>query len=136
MAGEVTPRRIQRKRTAGWRMPPNTVCVTRPGRWGNPYIVSEFGLTAEQAVFLFRRALEGYWNPATIDFLDEVERRVVYRVWCESPRADDARAELRGKNLACWCRLCDEHADGKPFDVACPDCAPCHVDVLGEIANA
>lgn len=31
--------RIQRKRTAGWRMPPNTKCITRPGKWGNPFKV-------------------------------------------------------------------------------------------------
>lgn len=37
MAIDLKPKRIQRKRTRGWKMPPNTVCVTRPGRWGNPY---------------------------------------------------------------------------------------------------
>jgi hypothetical protein len=31
------PVRIQRKRTKGWKMPPNTVSVTRPGKWGNPF---------------------------------------------------------------------------------------------------
>ena len=43
---------------------------------------------------------------------------------------------LRGKDLACWCHLCDAHKDGKPLGVECADCAPCHVDVLLEIANA
>lgn len=33
----MTPRRVQRKRTKGWRMPPNTVYVGRPTKWGNPY---------------------------------------------------------------------------------------------------
>ena len=28
-------KRIQRKRTKGWRMPENTVYVGRPTRWGN-----------------------------------------------------------------------------------------------------
>jgi Zn finger protein HypA/HybF involved in hydrogenase expression len=43
---------------------------------------------------------------------------------------------LRGKNLACWCRLCAKHAaTGKPLDEPCPDCAPCHADVLLEFAN-
>jgi hypothetical protein len=31
------PVRIQRKRAKGWRMPANTVSVTRPGQFGNPY---------------------------------------------------------------------------------------------------
>ena len=43
--------------------------------------------------------------------------------------------ELKGKNLGCYCKLCDKHADGKPLGVDCPDCAPCHSDYLLEIAN-
>ena len=35
-----TPRRIQRKRTKGWRKPPNTVCVDRSTRWGNRFRIS------------------------------------------------------------------------------------------------
>lgn len=35
-------------------------------------------------------------------------------------RRGDIRLELRGKNLACWCRAG----------------APCHADVLLEIANS
>ncbi len=31
------PKRIQRKRSKGWRMPPNTVYVGRPTKWGNPW---------------------------------------------------------------------------------------------------
>lgn len=31
------PRRIQRKRIKGWRMPEGAVYVGRPGRWGNPF---------------------------------------------------------------------------------------------------
>jgi hypothetical protein len=31
------PIRIQRKRTKGWRLPPNTICVCRPGKFGNPF---------------------------------------------------------------------------------------------------
>ena len=31
------PQRIQRRRTKGWRKPPNTVCIGRPGPWGNPF---------------------------------------------------------------------------------------------------
>lgn len=43
--------------------------------------------------------------------------------------------ELRGHDLACWCKLCKKHRDGKPFGVECPDCDPCHADVLGEMSN-
>ena len=33
------PKRIQRKRTAGWKMPENTIYVGRPSKWGNPFEV-------------------------------------------------------------------------------------------------
>lgn len=46
-----------------------------------------------------------------------------------------APGSLRGKNLACWCKLCPAHADGKPLGVVCADCAPCHVDLLLTLAN-
>ena len=33
----MTPIRIQRERTKGWRMPPNTVYVWRLSKFGNPF---------------------------------------------------------------------------------------------------
>ncbi len=104
------PIRIQRKRTSGWRMPPNTVYVGRPSKWANPYTVKEYGR---------RLAL------------------VNYRSRLNGMRLIGARAygSLRGKNLACWCKLCNAHRDGKPLGVECPDCEPCHADILLEFAN-
>lgn len=93
------PVRVQLRRTKGWRLPENTVVVARPGRWGNPFKVTA-KRPADEAVDDFRLFLRyssiGRWT-------------------CER-----ARAELRGKNLACWCR---------PGE-------PCHADVLLEIANS
>ena len=74
--------RIQRSRAKGWRMPENTVCVTRPGRWGNPFEIAE-GRTPAEAVFQYNEALEAGKLSFTIA---------------------DVRRELGGKNLACWCR--------------------------------
>ena len=31
------PKRIQRQRTRGWRMPEGAIYVGRPTRWGNPF---------------------------------------------------------------------------------------------------
>jgi len=98
----MTPKRIQRKRTKGWTMPPNTVYVGRPSKWGNPYRTGDyvyeggptFGgrpLSAQEAVAQFR----AHTAP-----LLPVE-------------------ELRGKDLACWCK------EGEP----------CHADILLELAN-
>jgi hypothetical protein len=88
------PERIQRKRVKGWKMPPNTVSVTRPGRWGNPYKAGDpmdgfphIKIDAAEAVKLFRHRMP--------DFTREAARR-----------------ELAGKNLACWCHLDQPcHAD-------------------------
>ena len=111
------PRRIQLSRRRGWRMPPNTVKVDRSTKWGNRYRpggsvfrAKGFGKVrdASEAVELFRRL--------------------------QLPSMSDV-ARLRGQNLGCWCGLCERHRDGKPFDVECPDCAPCHADALGQSAN-
>ena len=88
------PTRIQLQRKKGWRLPPNTVSVARPHKWGNPYLVEEYG--RELAVANFRRRLDGLIAIGAADL-----------------------SELRGKNLACWCR---------------PDEA-CHADVLLALAN-
>jgi len=41
-------KRVQRKRTKGYKMPENTKYVGRPTKWGNPFRVEELG--AEEAV--------------------------------------------------------------------------------------
>jgi hypothetical protein len=102
------PTRIQLKRTKGWRMPPNTVKVDRSTRWGNHIVVgSDRGIgyrpwTAEDAVAQFREEMEAAISPDRPDGSEPLDL---------SP--------LKGRNLACWCRLG----------------APCHADVLLELAN-
>ena len=101
------PKRIDRKRTAGWRMPKNTVYVGRPTRWGNPYPVTP-AKDRDPGV-----PEETYYELAVDKF----------RFWLLSPAADDyweqVRQELKGKDLACWC------SEDKP----------CHADLLIQIAN-
>jgi hypothetical protein len=90
------PQRIQRKRTKGWKMPPNTVYVGRPNCWGNPFVIVP-GISAAEAVKRYRESVT-------------MRAGTVARI----------QNHLRGKDLACWCRLD----------------APCHADVLLEIANS
>lgn len=100
------PIRIQRQRTKGWKMPANTVYVGRPSRWANPFrIGAKDGRSG------------GYFDRSTAleRFTDQLVRGAITRF----TEADVVR-DLRGKNLACWC---------KPGDA-------CHADVLLEIANA
>jgi hypothetical protein len=100
------PRRIQLRRSKGWRMPANTVKVDRSSRFGNPFRVGDPGIADVAAsIERFKAALRS----------GELARDA------ESPfRPAQLRAALRGKNLACWCPL-----DG-----------PCHADLLLKIANA
>lgn len=112
------PIRIQLSRAKGWRMPPNTVKVDRTTIWGNPFTVGDCraaGFTgsdaaiAERCVEAFRVWLGPMWR-ANWDGLESEQAR---------NRMHDRLPELRGKNLACWC---------KPG-------MPCHADVLLELAN-
>ena len=82
------PKRIQRRRTKGWRMPKNTLYVGRGSKWGNPFVVCSYR-TAEQAVDEYKKSI------AKFDDCKEYIQR-----------------ELKGKNLACWCPLDSPcHAD-------------------------
>ena len=105
------PERIQLKRTKGWRMPPNTQKVDRTTRWGNPWTVEECG-NAEEAVRRFRAAVIGFHSNGSFCPPQAAEGSTIGEIIAHAH-------ELRGKNLACWCRIG----------------APCHADVLLELAN-
>ncbi len=115
---ESKPIRVQRKRSKGWRMPGGVVYVGRPSKWGNPFTP------------------ERYWRAGYSGSLEVAVQHCVdaYRAWLlgndhwlhwphqgrgDFPSRPDITV-LRGKTLACWCRVG----------------TPCHADVLLEIANA
>lgn len=120
------PVRIQRRRSAGWRMPEGAVYVGRPGRWGNPYHVGWCRRVA-CGLDLPAKHWHVYQNGEAMAVeprtqLEAVEWAVFYyRSLVKSMTAfgNTVRAELRGRDLACWC----------PLE------APCHADVLLELAN-
>jgi hypothetical protein len=104
--------------------------------FGNPFPVNVYGVA--RAVDLHRRWLAGNMSTMELSQLSRCDR------WSEPPAIPLVHVRLwilkdlpslRGKNLACFCRLCDTHRDGKPLNIRCTDCAACHVDVLGELAN-
>ena len=81
------PKRIQRKRTKGWRMPEGAIYVGRPTYFGNPH--SLIGSTPEIATKLFEEHLLS--EPGLLEL---------------------AIKKLRGKDLACFCPLNQAcHAD-------------------------
>ena len=104
--------RVQLSRRKGARIPPNTVVVSRPSIFGNPFTVGE--TSATQAVALFHtwvmdeHALDGYIHA---QHADEMRKR--------RTKLLAALPKLRGKNLACWCALTE----------------PCHADILLLVAN-
>ncbi len=115
-------KRIQRKRTKGWRMPENAKYVGRPTKWGNP-----FKLTSDGWILYYKTGkLIGspwcYWS-ATGGFetKDIVE---LYGMWLKGELKTKAPYlptppsidELEGKDLACFCSLSE----------------PCHVDAILE----
>ncbi len=84
------PKRIQRKRTKGWKMPEGAIYVGRGTPWGNPYRVGvmpmngDGGQTLAEALWAYENLFLTDKNPGT----------------------------LRGKDLACWCPLDQPcHAD-------------------------
>jgi hypothetical protein len=113
-AGFVSARRIQLKRSKGWRMPDNTVKVDRSTKWGNPFLPTAILVSSgkgtrykqgepigvEGAIAAFRTAVEHKLRRGDVELQAAIER-------------------LRGRNLACWCKRG----------------AACHADVLLEIAN-
>ena len=137
------PLRIQRRRNMGWRMPENTVCVDRSTGFGNPFPV----IKCHPASCGIQSGIwqVGTWDGPEMWFSHSAhgaqELSVeAYKFWVDQLKQETlrerARLALRGKNISCWCRLCARHKDGRPFDEPCDDCAPCHVDILGPIANA
>jgi len=91
------PVRIQRKRTKGWAMPENTVYVGRGSKWGNPFTADEYG--HDNAVTMHALLLKT--DKRAFDLMADIVK------------------ELRGKNLACWCK----------------ESQRCHADTLLDIAN-
>lgn len=104
------PERLQLSRARGWRKPPGAVVVSRPSKWGNPYKVGDTIVLPDPpgATRIVRdRADAVALFAAYVKALDE-----------DHLVTEGIRAELRGRDLACWCPIGE----------------PCHADVLLRIA--
>jgi len=115
------PQRIQRKRTKGWKMPENTVYVGRGSKWGNPFKIGEFTqVMHKSSAYPYEMYMDSFkvvGNSHAVQlFKTASDKRAD---WYHKDYIFPCLEDLKGKNLACWCRL-DQ---------------PCHADVLLEIAN-
>ena len=126
------PKRIQLSRKKGYHKPADAVNVARPTKWGNPYRVINRGNDWWVEESLTSRVI-----PTLCRSKMEAAKKAVglFRATLSEMTKQEVKAELRGKDLACWCGLCDEHKDGLPLGVKCDKCPPCHADVLLELAN-
>lgn len=126
---DALPRRIQRKRTSGWRMPEGAIYVGRPARYGNPASIGTWvsagpqwrqarRCTVTTVIRTPADAVRYYrWG---IDHGGLVIRdHLGVMVAVPLPSVVQIRADLAGHDLACWCPLY----------------SPCHADVLLDIAN-
>mgnify|MGYP000910365937 FL=1 len=124
----MSPVRVQRRRTKGWRTPDCSCGCGKPARyvgrgssWGNPTVIANgedrgewyvlrrngtYWLTDSRA----RAAEQAVWEYRLVRFEGRDRER----------NLTVARTELGGHDLMCWC----------PLD------QPCHADVLLELANA
>lgn len=113
------PKRIQLSRRPGWRLADhsdNAVIVDRRTKWGNPYkVVGQGGRW--YVLNTIRNVFIGHAHATKAG----ATRRSIYFFrdrYTNDTNAPDPR-KLRGKDVACWCDLD----------------APCHGDVLLELAN-
>lgn len=123
----MSPQRIQRQRTKGWRMPDNAVYVGRPSQWKNPYKITRSESGAPIVVTVDKWGIEQGARWAGFDdkrqaavFAVDLYRRMLLGALDRDPHfREHYLDELAGKDLACWCPLNQ----------------PCHADVLLRIAN-
>ncbi len=115
------PKRIQLRRTKGWRKPEGAVIVDRRTQWGNPWTLADgatYNIPVDErrawAVNRYRLETTHLGLMSDARSYHGAEMHPDDKTW-----ADHVRRHLRGRDLACWC----------PLDQAC------HADVLLELAN-
>lgn len=92
-------------------MPPTTVKVDRSTPWGNPFITGKHG-TQQQCADQFLLLFFGF-------LCITCDRECVQAQEASREYVEKHIGELKGKNLACWCRTG----------------TPCHADHLLALAN-
>ena len=121
------PKRVQRKRTKGWKMPKNCKYVGRPTKWGNPMKIFKDSIYIDAG---YRRKILNKWVFLQVGDLDDMLHLYWHIVngtqfmnkdlqyWSDKFKKLNLN-ELRGFDLSCFCPLS----------------SICHADVLLELAN-
>jgi hypothetical protein len=106
-------KRVQRKRTKGFKLPENTVCVNRGTKWGNPFKVVQSGKAYAVCDPDGNTLMDGFASKTSAS----AYAVGMYAGWLDhqlSPGGGLDLGDLEGKNLACFCDLD----------------TPCHADYL------
>jgi len=131
------PVRVQRKRSKGWKMPENTIYVGRGTQWGNPFkiVPVKFGWHViakeggkehvilktddyQKAVNLSLESYQYWLMPYTHKDGD------MDKFFLSTAVYESIVSELKGKNLACWCKIMNHG-----------NYCNCHADILLSLAN-
>lgn len=104
-------------------MPANTISITRPGRFGNPFKIGSWYKKSVLGGIVGYSEFKGK-NLAGFTKIKDAARAAEWFEWyvkkvANQPELIKLKDELRGKDLACWCK------EGEP----------CHGDVWLKIAN-
>lgn len=153
------PRRIQLRRTKGYRKPPEAVTVARPTKWGNPFVVGDqsrglvrYGPRHEEKLgrpwdyegristdgtrhdmwFAKDNIIETY-----VRFATRVEVVELFRLTLLDPTPGMLMAYPSNRGRFCDVTVDDIRSElvGRDLACWCPLDQPCHADVLIELAN-
>ena len=104
------PKRIQRIRhIRDWRKPEGVVNITRPGKWGNEYVLR--CADKKQDLYYVQNIKTGYVSSA-MPKREAAAHAAKMFAECQLPGMD--ADELRGKDVMCWCRT-DWPCHGDPL---------------------
>lgn len=98
------PKRVQRKRSKGWKAPEGTVHCTRPGKYGNPFSIgdTEPGCRCGACVMVDKREVQGY-------FRNWIRGRLSHNAFGKRYSPPDLTPLLQAKYISCWCKEDDPH---------------------------
>lgn len=96
--------RIQRRRERGFRLPPNTLCVDRTSKYGNPYKMTVD--TAEERQFVIRMFKSDLWwrKELVREFLSECEEKGIEHIACFCPLDVPCHGDV-------WLEVWNEHLE-------------------------
>lgn len=134
------PRRIQLRRTAGFRLrdiSPNAVVVSRPSKWGNPIRVTRERNPDRNGAKWQYRVHGSPRGQFVVCDMASARRLAAWQFKCDLlngrftdyPTLADIRRELAGRDVACWCPPREVHRNGALGEISC------HGDVLLDIAG-